>query len=75
VQTRIVRRRMSVSIPEPAAEGEWLDLGQRVFPDWHAAGLKQYQGAGWTLQALYDYRYVCFVLFVANGHFVRSLGL
>ncbi len=27
-----------------------------VFPDWDAAGLERFRGAGWTLQALVDYR-------------------
>eukprot|EP00750_Incisomonas_marina_P005511 INCI13981.1.p1 GENE.INCI13981.1~~INCI13981.1.p1 ORF type:complete len:281 (-),score=43.47 INCI13981.1:890-1732(-) len=44
------------TIPEPSEADEWNMLGQKIFPDWHGPGLAQYHSAGWTLQALVDYR-------------------
>ena len=45
-------------IPDPPSQDEWMALAAGIFPDWHAQGLAMYHGAGWTLQALADYRCV-----------------
>ena len=45
-------------IPDPPSKEAWLALAGEIFPDWHAQGLAMYHGAGWTLQALVDYRCV-----------------
>jgi hypothetical protein len=45
-------------VPEPSEQMDWLALGRFLFRDWHVEGLKQYHEAGWTLQALADYRRV-----------------
>lgn len=42
------------SVQEPA-DG-WLEAAVTVFPDWDRAGLQRFKAAGWTLQALVDYR-------------------
>ncbi len=48
----------AVVIRDPPSQEAWLALAAAVFPDWHAQGLATYHGAGWTIQALVDYRFV-----------------
>ena len=48
----------TTAVPDPPDDAQWIALGQLIFADWHAEGLARYREAGWTLQALVDYRLV-----------------